>query len=363
MAETIVPAGLTVQQWDDKYFREHINGNWFKKFMGTGASSVIQIREDLTKKPGDSITVQLNNRLRGSAKNENEVLEGNEEELNMRSHQIKVREYSHAVKWKVFDEQKTAIQLRQAHKDALLDWNNSLFRDLIIEALGSVNGKPYGEASESQKDDWLADNADRVLFGAAKSNNSSNDHSASLANIDNTADKLTGSALKLMKRMAKLADPKIKPYRPRENASGSDSFVVFVPSLCMRDLTEDSEFKQANREARQRGTANPIFSDADYIYDNLYIYEIEDIPVLSGVGNGGISVAPVYLLGQQAVAQVWAKRPTVVDETFRYEQHKGLGIKEWMKIEKLRFGSGEDDLDNPKDHGVLTGFFAAVADS
>jgi ribonuclease PH len=45
-----------------------------------------------------------------------------------------------------------------------------------------------------------------VVFGAAKSNASSNDHSAALANCDTTADKLTPDAISLMKRMAKQAN-------------------------------------------------------------------------------------------------------------------------------------------------------------
>ena len=55
-------------------------------------------------------------------------------------------------------------------------------------------------ATEVQKDAWLVDNADRVLFGAAVGNNSGNDHSASLANIDNTAAKLTTNVISLAKR-------------------------------------------------------------------------------------------------------------------------------------------------------------------
>jgi len=59
----------------------------------------------------------------------------------------------------------------------------------VISALGSINGVAYGSASESAKDAWLVDNADRVLFGAAVGNNSANDHSASLANEEyETAD-------------------------------------------------------------------------------------------------------------------------------------------------------------------------------
>lgn len=363
MAETAVPSGLTVQQWDDRYFTEYLNRNWFKKFMGRGSNAMIQVREDLTKKPGDSITVTLVNKLTGTAKSASDTLEGAEEALDMRSHQISIREYSHAVRWQAFDTQKTAIDLRQAHKDVLMDWNMELDRDNIIEALGSINGVAYGSASEAQKDAWLADNADRVLFGAAKSNNSSNDHSASLANIDSTNDILKPGALTLMKRMAKTANPKIRPYKPREGVESSDGYVVFVPSLCMRDLVTDSTFVQANREARARGVSNPLFSSADFIYDNLAIYEIEDIDVISGVGASSIDVAPVYLCGAQALAQVWAMRPQTVSDEFDYKRKMGLAIKQWYKVEKLRFGSGATDTDDLKDHGVVTGFFAAVADS
>ena len=38
---------------------------------------------------------------------------------------------------------------------------------LIMQALASINGVNYACATEAQKDAWLVDNADRVLFGAA----------------------------------------------------------------------------------------------------------------------------------------------------------------------------------------------------
>lgn len=360
MSETTVPSGLTVQQWDDDYFREYLHQNWLRKFMGTGSNAMIQVREDLTKKPGDSITVQLNNRLRGTAKNQDETLEGNEEELTLRSQQITVREYAHATKWKEYDEQKTAIDLRQAHKDALMDWNMELDRDLFIDALGMINGKAFADSSNSEQDDWLNYNADRVLFGATKSNSSTLDFSTSIGNVDNSTDKLTASALSLMKRMAKTADPKIKPFKPRNGIAGSDSYCVFANSLAMRDLRSDTAFQQMLREGRERGLTNPLFSDADYVVDNLYIYEIEDIPVFS---NGSIQVGPVYMCGQQSIAQVWAKRPTTATDNFDYGRRHGIAVKEWMKVEKLRFGAGDTDTDRPKDHGILTGFFAAVADA
>jgi N4-gp56 family major capsid protein len=363
MAETYIPSALTVTQWDENYFREYLNQNWFKKFFGTGTNSVIQVKEDLTKKPGDNITLTLVNRLTGEAKSASETLEGNEEDLSTRSFNIRVREYSHAVKFSKFEEQKTAINLRQAHKDTLMDWNMELDRDNIIEALGSINGTAYASASEASKDAWLADNADRVLFGAAKSNNSGNDHSASLANCDTSADKLTPDAISLMKRMAKQANPRIRPIRPKTSIGGSDGYVMLAPTEMVRDLAANSTFQQANRDAGVRGDSNKLFTGADYIWDNVYIYEIEDLPSLGAVGASSAVVRPCYLLGAQALGMAWAMRPQTVEDEFDYKRKVGMAIKQWYKVEKLRFGTGATDTDDYKDHGVVTGYFCAAADA
>lgn len=365
MAETAIPSGMTVQQWDNKLFTEYVAENWFRQFMGTGMNSMIHVKEDLTTKPGNTITFHLARRLTGAAKDENDVLEGAEEELDLRTHDIVIREYAHAVKWKVFDEQLTAIDLRNAHKDALKTWQGELDRDLIISALGMINGVPYASATEAQKDAWLVDNYDRVQFGAVRSNSSSLDHSTSLANIDNTADKLTPDAVSLMKRLANkppAGRPKVRPYKIRDAIENSNAYVMFANSLAIRDLQNNATFVQANREARNRGMDNPLFSAADYVWDKVFIYEIEDIPVYTGVGAGGIDVAPVYLCGAQALAQAWAKRPTTMNEEFDYGRRKGLGIKEWMRVQKLQFGTGDTDRDDQVDVGVVTGYFAAVSD-
>jgi N4-gp56 family major capsid protein len=362
MAVGTVPAGLTVQQWDERYFTQYLNNSFFKPFMGTGSSKMIQVKEDLTKKPGDSVTFTLVNRLINAAVDQSGTLEGNEEAVKLRSFKLSVNEYANAVKLKKFEAQKTAIDLRQAHRDVLMDWNMELDRDKVIKALGSINGVAYASATEPQKDAWLVDNADRVLFGASKSNSGS-DHSAALLNIDVTNDKMTPDALSLMKRMAKQANPKIRPIKPKDDIAGSDYYVVFAPTECVRDLAANSAFQQANREARQRGTDNPVFTGANFIYDNLAIYEIEDIPSLGAVGAASAIVRPVYLCGAQALAMAWAMRPETVTEDFDYKRFEGLGIKQWYEIDKMRFGTGATDTDDLKDHGVVTGYFAAAADA
>lgn len=359
MAETAVPSGLTVQQWDEKYFTEYLSKNWFKQFMGTGSSKMIQVKEDLTKKPGDAVTFSLVNRLTGTAKGASDTLEGAEEDAILRSFLIRVREYAHAVRFKKFEAQKTAIDLRQAHKDVLMDWNMELDRDNIIEAMMSINGTAFSSADATARNAWLVDNADRVLFGKLKSNAVSGVHATALATIDNTDDKLTPEAISLMKRIAINANPKIRPFKARSSIGDTDAYVLFAHPLHVRDLGLNATFVAANREARNRGMDNPLFTGADYMWENVAIYTIEDIPLVSST----VQVAPAFFCGAQALGIAWAMRPQTVEEEFDYKRNVGLAVKQWYKVEKLRFGSGSTDTTDYKDNGMVTGWFAAVADA
>jgi len=363
MADTAAATGLTVQQWDEQFFVESLNANIFKPFMGTKTNSVIQIKQNLTKKPGDSVTFALVNKLTGAGVTGSATLEGNEESVISRSQKVVIDQYRHAVRIPVLEDQFSAIPLRNAGKDVLLDWNMELNRDHIIRELGSINGVAYGTASAGQRDTWQVDNVDRVLYGKLVGNYSAT-HATALLTLDNTDDKLTPEALSLMKRKAKLASPRIRPIKPRKGGVTSDSFILFAPSLLVRDLALNAAFTQANREARARGKfSNPLFRGADYIWDNIAIIEVEDIAVDAGAGAGAIDVAPCYLCGAQALGIAWAKRPQSIAEEFDYKDKQGYAIRQWYNVAKLTFGSGSGDTDDLKDHGVFTGWFAAVADA
>ena len=363
MTETTAATGLTVQQWDDKFFTECITQNRFAGEMGTSQNAIIQVKEDLTQKAGESITYALVNKLSGSGVENGATLEGNEEEMDSRSFKLTIKERANGVRVTDWENQISAINLRRAAKAVLKDWSMENTRDRIITALGSINGVAYGTADETQKDAWLTDNADRVLFGAALSNNSSNDHSASLANIDNTADKLTASKISLMKRIAATASPKIRPVTDMHAKNGRKYYTLYVPSLIFRDLQSDSTITAAQREVSLEKENSRLFKGGDLLWDGVIIKEIEDIAILSGVGAAGIDVGPAYLCGAQAVGYGIAKRWTSAEEKFDYGRKKGCAIMEMGGFEKMIFGSGSSDTADTKDHGVVTGFFAAVADA
>lgn len=360
MADTVAATGLTPQQWDDKFFMEYVRENRFKRYMGTNENAIIQLKDDLSRKPGDKVTFANVRKLSGPGVTGNVALEGAEEELDSRSMAVEVGVIRNAVVVTDWEEQKSAIDLRNAGKTALKLWAMEKMRDDIIAALKSINGKAYGSASEGDKDAWLVDNADRVLFGAAKSNNSANDHSASLANIDNSADKLSPGMISLAKRMAQTASPAIKPIRLNED---EEWYVMFCNSYSFRDLANDTVMVQANREARDRGKDNPLFTGGSLIWDGVIIREIPEIGVISGVGANSIDVGFNFLVGAQALGVAWAQRTKSTTDVRDYGFRHGVGVQEIRGIEKLLFGKGATDTADLVQHGVVTVYAAGVADS
>jgi N4-gp56 family major capsid protein len=358
MSTTTARTGLTPQQWDDKFFAAYVRDSRFKRYMGTDENSIIQLKEDLTKKKGDKVTFALVNELTNAGVTTG-TLEGNEEGVDSRSHALTVAPLRHAVAITEWDEQKSSIDLRDAGKMMLKMWAMSKLRDGIVAALASINGVAYGTATAAQRNAWIVDNVDRVLIGALKSNYSAT-HATALANIDNTADKLTPEAVSLMKRIAQSASPKIRPIRLKED---EEWYVLFANSRAFRDFSINSTVTQANRDARTRGMDNPLFTGGSLVWDGVIVREIPEIEVLSGVGAGNIDVAPVYMCGAQAVGLGWAQRTKSTTNVRDYGFLHGIGIQEMRGIEKMTFGSGAGDTDDLKDHGVVTGFFAAVADA
>lgn len=360
MADSTAATGLRVQQWDDNFFTEYVRDSRFKPYMGTGEGAMIQVKENLVKKKGDRLTYALVNRLTGAGVTGTSTLEGNEEDMDSRSHLLTVDKIRNAVRVPEMEEQRSAIDLREAARAVLKDWIMEKTRDQIITALGSLNGVAFASASEAQRDAWLDDNHDRVLFGASLSNTDSvggtvaYDFSDSIGAVDTTNDLITPARLSLLKRVAETASPRIRPIRIKGD---EEWFVVFVGSRNFRNLQADTTFTQANREARERGKSNPLFTGADLIWDGLIIRKIPEI------ATAATNVEPVYLCGAQAIGFGWAKRTRSVVETFDYGDKFGVAIEEIRGIEKLTFGSGLDDTDDLKDHGVATGFFAAEADA
>jgi len=237
-----------------------------------------------------------------------------------------------------------------------------LHRDRIHDALGSFSldastHTNYADESEANKDTWLANNSDRVLFGAATSNNSSNDHSASLANCDTTADLLIPDTVSLLKRLAKTANPKIRPINVKDD---EEWYCLLCPSKPFADLHNHADMLSANRDAWTRGKDNPLFTGGDLLWDGIIVKEVPEIAALPGTpgASGTTSVAPCYLLGAQALAWGVAQRTRMIENVRDYGAKKGADVELVDIVRKMYFGTGASDTTTPKQHGVATLYVA-----
>lgn len=361
MTLSTVSAANTVKQWDADFFREYVRDNRFARYQGTDVNSIIQLKQDLTKKPGDALTISLVAALSGAGVTGNTLLEGAEEVMLNYGHQVPISAYRNGIAITDWEIQKSAMGLRNAAKPLLKEWAMELNKTHIINALGSVQATGgtianFGSATEAQKDQWLQANTDRIYFGTAAANldtiggdGGGADHSDSLLAIANT-EKLTADLVSLYKRKAKLANPIIRPVR----VNGDEEwYVLFVNSLAYRDLKAD--LKTIHSDARERGKSNPLFTDGDIMYDGVIVREIPEIADLGAVGTDSAIVSPVFLCGAQALGHVIGKRWASNTEDRDYGYVHGTSVTGFFGIQKLFY--------NGKQHGVLTGYVATAADA
>lgn len=356
MTDTTPATGLVVQQWEDKFFREYIQTSVFKSLMGSDEMSVIQVKEDLTKKRGDTITIALVNRLTNAAVTGTNTLEGNEEDMSSRSFDIAVDKRRNAVRIAEMSEQKSAISLRDAGRAVLLDWAQEDTRDLIINALGSINGVNFSSSTEAQRDAWLVDNADRALFGAAAAGYT--DFSSDAALLDTTSDLFNATALDAMILKAKTSSPKIRPMRDPGN--GKRYWVGFANPYAFKNLRDSIDTEVLASTVVQM-EASKLFDGGDILWNGAIIKECDNIPIYTNLGASATTeVTPVYLCGAQALAIAYAKRWKTVTEEFDYGDKYGVAVDGIMGVKKILFGTGSSDTADLKDHGVVTGYFATT---
>lgn len=359
MAETQLQTShaITTEQFNDMAFREYVDKLVLKPYMGTSSESVIHVNEDLTKAPGDAITFNLAAQLDGEGVQGEADMEGNEEALVFYGQRIVLEEYKNAVRLAgSLTEQRSPFDIKMEAKPNLTTWLAQKTEGKMFEAMASINNTAYGAASESAKDSYLASNRDRFLFGATTANNSANDHSACLSQIDASADILTTAQISLAKRMAQLADPKVRPIR-LEN--GEEIYLFVAHPLACRDLKNSDAWKNAQQYARLRGDSNPLFTGALGMWDGVVVIESPKCLLLDNVGDSSIDVSAGFLLGAQALLYgqggYGSKGRTVMTEKlFDYDSKWGCQIK-------TMFGHGKA-IFNSKQHGVVTVYHAAVAD-
>lgn len=385
MAEVVLNNNLRDKIWmRDEYVTPYLRMSGFDAYMGRSTSSIIRTLSESVTNGGKTVVMPLIGLIRGEGVTGSQVLEGNEDDMDTYADEIRVNWRRNAVKVPKSTSYNTSLDLLNAAKPRLRDWaaNKVLKTALIQQTQGIVvpgpsvtesDGTttqapdivvPYAQATAAQRNAFIVNNSDRVLFGADIANASSGVMATALANVDNTNDKLTAAAISKVKRMAQntaslaaTTANNISPITPYQlESDGSEWFVYWAHPNSFRDLRADPAMYNALKDSEVRGKNNPLFRGGDLLWDGVIIREMKDLEVIPGAGAAGIDVAHNFLAGQSALAVAWGQEPRVItDRDQDYQFRPAVAIEELIGVKKTSFGG--------RQYGGVSHFVAANPDT
>ncbi|MCW2763384.1 MAG: hypothetical protein JWR85_3585 [Marmoricola sp.] len=386
MAEVVLATALQKQTWSTEVTREYVRESGLLPYMGTEDTSIIRIRNELKTEKGDTINFPLVVRIKGRGVRGAEVLKGNEVDLGLYNTSISVDWIRQGVKIPKSTSFRTAIDIWGLTKPQLRSWSAELLRDDVIQAFAQIivpgtvdaQGLPgtdgavnYLFSTAGQRNTYLVNNTDRIVFGNARANISSGNWATSLGNVSIATGLSSSAHVRLLKTIAKTAGKtvpagstagvttNITPFKS-DMTAGREWYVYFAGSREFSLLSQDATIVAYNTNARPReGDAmerNPLFQDGDLMYNGVLIREMPELDdlILLGAGSGGADLAFGFFCGQSAVAVAYGMSPRVVEDRLEdYEFRPGMAIEELRGTKKTSFGGVQ--------YGIVTSVTALPA--
>lgn len=358
---TEAETNLELIKWRNQYWLEYVRMSGYSPYMGAGANAIFTTVRDLID-GGKDLIVPLVGSLRGKGVGAG-LLTGAEDKFDTYDFRTRPWWRRNAVTVKKSAQAKSAIDLFKARGDVLKLWSADDMRESVTDALSYVayddthydedagigRGVPLVEATTAQKNAWVLDNPNRVLFGISTANLVSGNYASSIANVDTTNDTWSSGIIDAAKGLARQRNRQtgqraVRPYRS-EQADGLEYFVLFVETRAFNKLRADADIKAANKDARPREGGgmdkNPIFQGGDLIWNGCIIHEIpEQTSVLLAAGASSADVSVGYLCGAQSLVVGWGQDPIPTQrKDDDYGFIKGVGTEELRSVEKTFFAT------------------------
>jgi N4-gp56 family major capsid protein len=316
MAETRFETSdaLTVKKWASRLGYDVVYRSDLSSMIGEDETSIISMKNELSKGPGDNILFPLMKKLTGAGFTTQEVAEGNGESLSLYSDNLYINELGHVVsipnEGRSIDVQRVPIKLRSAAKNGLMTWvQERMSQTFFYHVCGWTRANALG-AKFYGNNAVVAPSSGRVLWRAAGASES------------NTADENIESddifSLNMIDHMRETAESASSPVRPiniegNYEAGGVDisggKYVMYIHPYQYTDLrtsTDTGQWLDIQKAALMGGqtSKNPIYSDALGEYNNVILKKSNHVTtgINSSTGAEITTVRRSVLLGAQAVA-------------------------------------------------------------
>jgi N4-gp56 family major capsid protein len=346
---------LAVKTWSRILSVQALQATDIAPLIGANENSVIQLKSETQKGPGDQITYGLRIQLVGAGFTENEVAEGNGESLAIYSDALIINELGHVVALKgeqTIDQQRIPFNLRSEGRDGLRDWWGKRWSLAFFNQVCGYTIQTNTKFTGLQTPTAPTTVGNRII------RQNSNTDDAALTAADSFTIDLIDKAVEQAKSPPLDANgnntiPKIRPIK----IEGMECYLVYLHPYqvtSLRTNTSNGQWQDitkwaymGNPDARK----NPIFSGALGYYNNCILRDAYDIT--NGVSNAGVALPNVkrgVLLGAQACAMAFGQKNSPGklrwnEETF--DHGRRIEISAWSihGMKKMRFGTPAGTMD------------------
>ncbi len=294
--------------WSKRLYSQAERQTFWHRFEGPEGGSMPVIRkDDLTQEAGDTIKTDIVLSLTGAGlKGSTEtggLLEGNEEKMKFRQNSFTVDAYRHGVRWEKLGKILITHDMRGSALGQLRKWLASKLDDQVFAEFTGETISGYVPQSTVPTTAKVFTEPGTTTPGG----------------IDST-DALTLDMISELKVIAKVNN-QIEPIAMKD---GEEVYGLVLHDYAGLEIKKSTDWKQAQREARERGATNPLFTGALGIWDNVIIYQSERIPRLLD-GAASVGVARNIFFGAQALMRGYAYYPDWTEQYFSYGEEQGIG--------------------------------------
>lgn len=328
---------LAVKLWSKKLFQEALKQTYFSRFMGKGSSSIVQIKDETSKGPGDQITVGLRMQLSGEGVQGDGTLEGNEEALTTYSDAVVINQLRHAVRSAgKMSEQRVPFSVREEARMGLQDWWSDRLDTWFFNQLGGNTAVSDTRYTGNQAA-LAPDASHKVYLNGSADESATSAYVFDITVIDKCVEK------------AKTLSPMIRPVK----VGGEDKYVMFLHPYQVYNLrtnTSSGQWLDITKAALSgaKETGNSIYNGALGEYNGVVLHEATRVPkgVNSSSGAAIDSVRRAVFCGAQAAVMAYGKdssggEMSWVEEMFDYGNQLGVSAGMIAGLKKTRFNSAD----------------------
>ena len=343
----------SVKRWATGLAVDYAKNLYFKKFIGTAETSVIQEKVDLNSSEGDEIKFDLSMRLRERATYGDNTLQGKEEQLKFLQDTVKIDQMRKAASGGGrMTRQRTLHDLRMIAKNRTAEYCAEWADEgLIIYLSGDAGIQGMNQDSifgttEFAGNPIEAPDAAHMAYGGV---------AVSKATIAAT-DKMSVGVIERVSNRAMMLnarDPNVVAMRPVK-VDGADHFVMLMnpdQNYDLRTSTAPNDWNEIQKVAGARGKENNIFSGNKGMINNVVLQEHTNVRRFSDYGAGSnVAAARALFMGRQAGTIAYGggngARMTWVEELTDYKSKVGIAAGMICGFKKTRYksqgGAGSD---------------------